>query len=113
MKGHNQPPPLEALSLHIEDLLSLASGTLAGGDISTDEQESAIADLLEEMRKARKEADAQRTADKKPYLDAGKAIDAAWKPVIDRAAFSEGALKDALTPYRTAKQRLANLRREG
>ena len=103
--GGNSPPPLEALSLHIEDLFSLASGTLAGGDITTDEQEAAIADLLEEMRKARKDADQQRAADKKPHLDDGKAIDAAWKPAIDRAAFGEGALKGALTLWRTAQQR--------
>jgi len=105
MLNHNNPPPLDALSMHIEDLLSLASGTLAGGEITNDEQETAVSGLLDEMRQARKDADAQRALEKKPHLDAGKAIDAAWKPVIDRAAYGEGALKDALTPYRTAKQR--------
>ena len=105
MKGHNQPPPLEAFSLHIEDLFSLVSGSLAAGEVATDEQEAALDGLMDDLRKAKKDADAQRAAEKKPHDDAGKAVQAAWKPLLDRCDMGLDAIKKALTPYREARQR--------
>jgi hypothetical protein len=104
MKGHNQPPPLEAFSLEIEDLFSLVSGSVAS-PVQTDEQEAALDALLDDVRKARKDADAQRAAEKKPHDDAAKAVQAAWKPLLDRCDAATDALKQALTPYREARQR--------
>jgi uncharacterized protein with ATP-grasp and redox domains len=103
--GHNQPPALEAFSLHIEDLFSLVSGSLAAGPIATDEQEAALEALMDDVRKAKKDADAQRAAEKKPHDDAAKAVQAAWKPLLDKCDKGLAALKDALTPYREARQR--------
>lgn len=105
MIGHNQPPPLEAHSLHIEDLFALVSGSLAAGPITTDEQEAALDDLLDDLRKAKKAADEQRAIEKRPHDEAAKAVQANWKPLIDRCDKGADAIKAALTPYRTAKQR--------
>lgn len=102
--GGNQPPPVEAFALHIEELFSLVSGSVAA-PIQTDEQEAALDALLDEVRKARKDADAERAAEKKPHDDAAKAVQAAWKPLLDRCDKAAEAIKAALTPYRTAKQR--------
>lgn len=104
-KGHNNPPPLEAFSLHIEELFALASGSLAAGPVTTDEQEAALDMLLDDVRTAKKDADTQRAAEKKPHDDAGKAVQAAWKPLLDRCDAAVAAIKDALTPYREARQR--------
>lgn len=105
MIGHNAPPPLEAMSLHIEDLFSLVSDTLSGGPVETEEQDAALDALLDDLRTARKEADAQRAAEKKPHDDAAKAVQAAWKPLLERCDKGADAIKAALLPYRTAKQR--------
>lgn len=105
MIGHNNPPPLEAHSLHIEDLFSLASGSLAAGPVANDEQEAALDELLDNIRQARKSADEQRAAEKKPHDDASKAVQAAWKPLLDRCDAAATAIKDALTPFREARQR--------
>lgn len=105
MKGHNQPPPLEALGLHIEELFSLVSGSVAAGEVATDDQEAALDALMDDLRKAKKDADAQRAAEKKPHDDAGKAVQAAWKPLLDRCDRGLEAIKKALTPYREARQR--------
>lgn len=105
MIGHNNPPPLETMGLHIEDLFSLVSGSLAGGEVTTDDQEAALDAILDDVRKAKKDADAMRAAEKKPYDDAAKAVQAAWKPLLDRCDKAADAIKAALTPYRTAKQR--------
>lgn len=102
--GDNKPPADASFGLHIDDLFSLLSDTLAGGDVTTNEQEAAIDGLLDEFRKASKDADKQRAAEKKPFDDAAKAVQAKWKPIIEKADRGAMACKEALTPYRTAKQ---------
>lgn len=101
MQGHNNPPPFEAWSMHIESLFDLANSI---GEAKNDEQEAALDDLLDEFRKARKAVDAERAAEKKPHDDAAKAVQAKWKPLLDRCDVAAPAIKKALTPYRTAKQ---------
>lgn len=103
--GHNNPPADAAFSLHVDELFTLLSDTLAGGEVSNDEQEAAIDAILNDFRDAAKDADKARSAEKKPHDDAAKAVQAKWKPIIDKAARGADACKDALTPYRTAKQR--------
>lgn len=103
--GGNSPPPLEAFSLHIEELFALVSGSIAAGPVANDEQEAALDALLDDIRKAKKDADATRADEKAPHLAASRAVDAAWKPLIDRCDAATTALKDALTPYREARQR--------
>jgi len=103
--GHNRPPPLEAHSLHIEDLFSLASGSLAAGPVATDEQEADLDKLLDDIRKAKKAADEQRDAEKRPHDQAAAAVQAAWKPLLARCDAAATAIKNALTPYRDARQK--------
>ena len=103
--GHNNPPPFEAMSLHIEDLFGLVSGSLAAGPVANDQQEADLDALLDNLRQAKKDADAQRAAEKKPHDDAGKAVQTLWKPLLDRCDAGAAAIKDALTPYRDARQR--------
>jgi type II secretory pathway pseudopilin PulG len=103
--GHNMPPPVEAMALHIEDLFSLVSGSLAAGPVANDEQEAALDAMLDDIRKARKDVDEQRAIEKRPHDDAAKAVQAAWKPLLDRCDKAADAIKAALTPYRTARQR--------
>lgn len=106
--GHNAPPPEAAFGLHIDDLFSMLSDSLAGGDIADDKQEAAIDALLDDFRKASKDADAARAAEKKPFDEAAKAVQAKWKPITEKADRGVTACKAALTPYRIAKQRAAD-----
>lgn len=101
--GHNNPPAFDAHSLHIEDLFALISDTTAGAAVDTDEKEAALDDLLDEVRKAKKAADTERAAEKKPHDDAAKAVQTKWKPLIDRCDMAADAIKKLLTPYRDAK----------
>ena len=103
--GHNAPPPFEAWSLHIEDLFKLVSDTTAGGAVQNDEQEAALDALLDDFRKARKAADTERAAEKKPHDDAAKAVQVRWKPLLDKCDMAVEEIKRLQTPYRTAKQR--------
>lgn len=103
--GGNAPPAHESYALHIEELFKLVSDTTAGGAVTTDEQEGALDALLDDLRKARKDADAERAAEKKPHDDAAKAVQARWKPLLDRCDAGAEEIKRLLTPYRTAKQK--------
>ena len=103
--GHNSPPPDAIFGLHIDDLFQLLSDTLAGGEVSNDAQEAAIDGILDDFRKAAKDADKARADEKKPHFDASKAVDEKWRPITGKADRGVVACKEALTPYRTAKQR--------
>lgn len=103
----NNPPAFEAHSLHVEELFALVSDTTAAGVVTNDDQEAALDELMDDLRTAKKGADAERAAEKKPHDDAAKAVQAKWKPLIERCDMGLEAIKSLLTPYRAAKQRAA------
>ena len=103
--GDNNPPADAAFTIHVDELFTLLSDTLAGGEVTTDEQEAAIDDLLDQFRKVGQDAEKARKAEKEPHLEAGRQVDAKFKPITDKANRGATACKDALTPYRTAKQK--------
>jgi hypothetical protein len=102
--GHNAPPKADGHAIHIEDLFALISDTVAGGEVATDEQEAALDSLLDDVREARKAADADRIEEKRPHDEAGKAVQAKYKPLLDRCYMAADTIKRLLTPYRTARQ---------
>lgn len=104
--GGNNPPADAAFGLHVDSLFALLSDTLAGGTVTNDEQDAAIDAILDDFRKASKDADKARADEKKPHDDAGKAVQAKWKPIIEKADRGASECKAALTPYRTEKQRI-------
>ena len=91
--------------MHIEDLFAMVSDTVAGAVVTTDDQEVALDNLLDDLRTAKKDADATRAAEKKPHDDAAKEVQARWKPLVDRCDMAANEIKRLLTPYREAKQR--------
>ena len=103
----NNPPAFEAHSLHVEELFALVSDTTAAGVVTNDDQEAALDELMDDLRTAKKGADAERAAEKKPHDEAAKAVQAKWKPLIDRCDMGLTAVKNLLTPYREAKKRAA------
>lgn len=102
--GHNNPPADAAMGLHIDDLFQMLSDSLPAGPVANDEQEAAIDLLMDDFRKASKDAENARKAEKEPHLEAGRAVDAKWKPITTKATRGVDACKEALTPYRAAKQ---------
>lgn len=103
--GHNQPPPYEALQMHIEDLLETAKGFLDGDPITTQEAADTVGRLLDEARQAEKAADAQRKIEAKPFDDGKAEVQARYKPLIDRCGLVTRTAKQALIPYLEAEQR--------
>lgn len=97
--GGNEPPVFEAHKVNIEDIRSDALEWLDGKTVESAEEAEGLNTLLDMARKAQKAADDARAAEKKPHLDAGKAVDAQWKPLIDAAQRIVDGCKKALTPW--------------
>lgn len=86
--GHNNPPeptPLEQAREALSLLDVEASAWFDGTPIENERQAEDVARLLDAARKAEKQFDGHRKAEKQPHDDAAKAVDAAWKPVITDA----------------------------
>jgi len=92
-------PPLQTIGLDIDDLYDEAKNHLDGKPIETEGQAEAVATLLDRIRKARRAADDQRATEKRPHDDAAKAIQAAWKPLLDKCDLAADTCKKALTPW--------------
>lgn len=99
MAGHNAPPPFDAFSLHIEELIENAKQFLDGQPIETQGQADEVGKLLDMIRTAKKDADKERAAEKKPHDDAAKAVQARWKPLLDRCDIAADTAKKALVPW--------------
>lgn len=99
--GHNKPPvdPFEAFDLHLGDLFMEARNHLDGAGVQSDAEAEAVSKLLDLIRTAGKDADKARAAEKKPHDDAGKAVQAKWKPLLDRADMAVDTCKRVLTPW--------------
>lgn len=101
----NAPPdPFEAFKLHIDDLFEQAGQFLDGEPITTDAQAEDVSRLLNMLRKAEKDADSARAEEKRPHDEAGKAVQAKWKPLLERAALAMTTAKKALAPFLKAKE---------
>jgi hypothetical protein len=111
--GHNQPPdPCVGFSLHLDDLEEQAKAWLDGSGIQTEAQAEDVARLLDMVRKASNDADEARKAEKRPHDEAAKAVQARWKPILDKADLIAKTAKNALAPYlikRDEEQRAAAL----
>ena len=74
------------------------------GPIVNQTQADRVANYAELFGGLEKQGEDQRSADKRPVLDAGRAIDAQWKPVIAAAAEAKTALKKTLEPFLLAEK---------
>lgn len=99
--GNNPPPPspLEAATKEIEDLYGEALLWMDGGAVESQDLADGVSNLLNMIRAAEKRADEARKIDKAPHLNAAKAVDDAYKPIITKAQLAATTCRNALTPW--------------
>lgn len=105
--GDNSPPEEDAFggfSAHINDLWIEATHFLDGSGVNSEPEAEAVSKLLDLIRTAAKDADKARAAEKKPHDDAGKVVQAKWKPLLDRADLAVDTCKKVLAPWLQAKE---------
>lgn len=108
--GHNGPPPYDALVL--ADLESTAAEFLRVTQqwqqiktITDEETAGLVTDQIDGLRGLWKKVDAARKDAKKPHDDAGKAVQAAFTPLLTKLERAADALKPKLAAYASEKAR--------
>lgn len=110
--GHNNPPvevlptPFEMSEVVIGDLYAEAKNWLDGEPVSSQEQADGLSKLIDELRKATKQADERRIEENRPF-DEGKAeVQARYAPLIadtkamkGKAVLAIDMAKKALAPW--------------
>lgn len=101
---HNNPPaPAELFAEEIDNLKARADSF---GDV-TDANAGDARDLIGLAKKLAKDIDAKRDEEKRPHLEAGRTIDATYKPLVDNAKYACAPLEKALTDHIVAQKRKA------
>lgn len=75
--------------------------------VTNDEQKSNTLELLKKIKGVANGLEAERTAQKKPILEAGREIDGAYKAEIDKLAKAESVLKQSVLSYDQEQRRKA------
>jgi uncharacterized Zn finger protein (UPF0148 family) len=91
--------PATLFKEEVDDLLLEARNYLDGDPIANEQQAEAVSSLLNRLRRVSKDADAARATEKRPHDDACKAVQARWKPIIDKADLAATTAKQALAPW--------------
>jgi hypothetical protein len=100
-RTHNNPP--EAIDLLAEKLALFKAGAEAFGQI-TDDNAQECRDHVGYGVKLAKEIDGQRDTEKRPHLEAGRAVDAAYKPLLETTESVQKALKAKLQAFVVARE---------
>jgi len=110
-KGPAFNPDVVAALTKDADHISEKAGEFSEKEITNDTEAGELKDFLDAARKTLTHVENRRTAEKKPFLDAGREIDAAFakiKDVIERA----GKLAKApLVTYLEEQERIAEAKR--
>ena len=78
-----------------------------GLTVTNDDQKSNMLELLKKIKGVSGDLEAERTAQKKPILDAGRDIDSAYKAEIEPLTRAESYLKSAVLKYDQEQRRKA------
>jgi hypothetical protein len=106
--GHNSKGAIVGRAMElkatIDGLWLQASDWLGAiGSVSSQVEADRAANFAERFGELEKTAEEERTSEKKPVLEQGRAIDATWKPVIGAAEEAKRAMKKALEPFLIAE----------
>jgi hypothetical protein len=105
--GDNNPPeptPIDAAKDTLADLTLEAQNWFDGAEVENQAQADEVSRIIDAARKAGKAFDGERKTAKQPHMDAAKAVDAEWKPLIDGAERVATVGKAALTPFLMAQE---------
>lgn len=102
-RAPNAPPEVSFDSM-LDDLMLEAENWCDGEPLATQEQADEVTRLVDAAAKLEREIEATRKAEKEPFLEGGRAVDAKFKPLTERAAKIIRVAKKALTPWLEAVQ---------
>jgi hypothetical protein len=109
--GHNQPPT-DTHTLLTEQIENAKRGTEAYREIADDETAAKAQSLRARLQELARTADAERETLKRPFLEAGRKIDATWMPLIALAREAAQYLAAKMGAWETEKVRRARTAEE-
>jgi hypothetical protein len=107
--GDNRPPASVAERID-EQVNAVAEWLQKTGEIASATDGDIAANMRGALLQLVKEAEAAHAVEKRPHLEAGRQVDAKWKPIIEKARAAADRLRAALTPWlkRLEKERRAD-----
>lgn len=108
--GHNKPPSTafdeeETPLQRAMRALKLATANHEKGAAKTQEEADAAEGFISQVQGCIKQLTEAHKVEKKPHLDAGKAVDQKYKPVIEQLENAKKALKSVrITPFLVAQE---------
>ncbi|MDB6178971.1 hypothetical protein PAF17_15880 [Paracoccus sp. Z330] len=107
--GHNAPPPYDPqvvadLETRVRELSEAGKAWLALGAIETEENAEKLNDFLSQARQAHKQIEDHRKKAKQPHLEAGAAVDSAFKALTVPLTEIGTTLKQMLGVFVEAKR---------
>ncbi len=102
--------PDQALTAEIDALRDQANGWIKEiASVKTQAEADRAANYAEAFAAFEKRAKETHEAEKRPYLEAGRKVDATWKPIAERAASLKAWAKGTITAFLIAeKKRIAD-----
>jgi hypothetical protein len=97
------PHEAAAVELKAQQDAAKAWATALGGKPATQQDADKAANYAEAFGKIEKSSDKARTAEKEPHLEAGRAVDAKWKPITEGAALEKKWAKGLSEDYARAE----------
>lgn len=107
ISGDNAPTnPFDAIR---EELIGEqeAAKAMIGEPVSTKDKCDQLGVWARRVLAIRKRAEAERKAEKEPHLEAGRAVDAKWGPLIDMAQAIVESIKRRVEPFLIEQRRAA------
>jgi hypothetical protein len=105
----NEPElsPSQKLEAELNDVKDKARSWFAeiGKKITTQEQSDKAGNFANEFAKLQKKAEDTHKVEKAPHLEAGRAVDAAWKPLVTAAEEAKKWAKKAAEGFLIAEQK--------
>jgi len=107
--GHNNPPSDEIqIEDQIKEVMAVADKWLIGREIKSQAEVDKAAGFKQKLSELSREAEKMRKEEKKPHLDAGKAVDAKYQAIVKLPNNILTRLKGAITPFLVAEQKKAD-----
>jgi hypothetical protein len=93
-----------AISGDLQALGDPVSELVKAGAAQTEDASNRAADLAGKLQDLEKRAESERKAEKQPHMDAAKAVDERWKPLIEAASANKSLIKSRVVePWLKAK----------
>lgn len=100
--GSNNPPKDQAVIL-AEQIDANCKSASAYAEIKDDETAGKAQSCRSRLLELGGQADKKREDEKRPHLEAGRAVDAKWQPIVKKAKDAAGAILRALNAHENRK----------